>query len=115
MITKKQYKFLKILYKHTDSDKMTAPKICQLLNIKKTSSYYSSIMSYIDAFSEVATDFDDTYDIFGENTGYPDKDVIFCITAKGKTIVESKKSEYSKWLIGIIVAIVGILVTIIIA
>lgn len=115
MMTKNQYKFLKILYKYKNTPNLKSHFICQKLHLKKDNTFYNSILSYIDFNSEVPTDFDDTFTILGHNTGNPDDDAVFCITSKGETFVESQKNNTNKWIIETLIAIVAILVSIIIA
>lgn len=118
-----QIKFLKSIYNGTK----TAEELCAELKIQgddndEMGGCYNALNSAIDYLtSDDGNEIEDMFIIHRDETPYSNKDR-YEITKLGKAFVENlnideinKKSEYKKWLIGIVITIIGIVIAIIIA
>lgn len=122
-MTELQIRFLESIY----NGAKTAEELCAELKIQSNDNdevggSYNALNSSINFLkSDDGNEIDDMFDIIPDDSPYSNKDR-YVITKAGRVFVENyrsaqnnSKSENMKWLIGIVVAIIGIVITIIIA
>lgn len=122
-MTEVQIRFLESIY----NGSKTAEELCTELKIQgndndEQGGFYNALNSSIDFLtSDDGNEIDDMFDIISDDSSYSNKDK-YVITKEGRAFIENywsvqndSKSENMKWLVGIVIAIVGIVITIIIA
>jgi len=115
-MTRNQIKFLKSIYKK----EKTAKQLCKELKIEynkddKVAGCYNALNNHIENLtSDYDNEISDMFEVMACDKLIANNDV-YIITPKGKTYIENYKRELNRYVIGAILAVVGIIVTIVLA